>query len=412
MDFVTITDHDTIAGVQEIAHEDSVFISEELTAWFRKEPQAVHILCFEITTDDHDWLQANNHDVVACADYLRANEIACALAHPFFHVAAPLTSSHHRLLGELFPVWEVRNGTRPRELNAPAAIYTETRGGTAVAGSDDHAGIDVGRTFTVAPPAKSPTEFLAHLRAGRVSPHGEEGSVAKWAHCALVLAARAIVLGTGGGGTVRPLDPAAILRLAESIIREREGAGGGPISGFGADDARALLSAWLTEMDLEARLGALLELFQGEESSHARLALRARRAHERKLAGAVRQLIAGGGPEEVGQAAPALVSACLPVVPYVPAGAMLARERAKLTAREGDPIRVAVVADGLAHVHGVGQTLSQLRQRGLRGYEVDLIGTDANVDRRAAGRGGRRAPSNTPGWSSASQALRGSRRPD
>ncbi|HEY3947231.1 MAG TPA: glycosyltransferase [Solirubrobacteraceae bacterium] len=43
---------------------------------------------------------------------------------------------------------------------------------------------------------------------------------------------------------------------------------------------------------------------------------------------------------------------------------------------------MAVVADGLAHVHGVGQTLAQLGERGLRGHEIDLIGTDANVDRR------------------------------
>src|SRR5665811_2072310 len=48
MDFVTITDHDTIAGVAQIADRDDVFISEELTAHFRGEPQAVHVLCYGI----------------------------------------------------------------------------------------------------------------------------------------------------------------------------------------------------------------------------------------------------------------------------------------------------------------------------------------------------------------------------
>ena len=119
MDFVTITDHDTIDGVLEIADEPSVFVSEELTAWFRGEPQAVHVLCFGITSDDHKWLQANSADVVACAEYLHSQEIACALAHPFFSVAAPLTPAHRRVLAELFPVWEVRNGMRPKELNGP-----------------------------------------------------------------------------------------------------------------------------------------------------------------------------------------------------------------------------------------------------------------------------------------------------
>ena len=49
MDFVTITDHDTIDGVLEIADDPRVFISVELTCWFREEPQAVHVLCLGIT---------------------------------------------------------------------------------------------------------------------------------------------------------------------------------------------------------------------------------------------------------------------------------------------------------------------------------------------------------------------------
>src|SRR3954451_18945600 len=46
MDFVTITDHDTIDGVLTIADRPDVFVSEELTAHFRGEPQAVHILAW------------------------------------------------------------------------------------------------------------------------------------------------------------------------------------------------------------------------------------------------------------------------------------------------------------------------------------------------------------------------------
>ena len=42
MDFVTITDHDTIDGCLEIADRGDAFVSEELTTWFAGEPQAVH----------------------------------------------------------------------------------------------------------------------------------------------------------------------------------------------------------------------------------------------------------------------------------------------------------------------------------------------------------------------------------
>src|ERR1044071_222898 len=111
MDFVPITDHDTIAGCLELAGRGDIFISEELTAWFRGEPQAVHLLCFGITPDDHSWLQEHNRDLEACAEYLHSGGIACSLAHPFYAVEAPLTAAHRRRLAELFPVWETRNGS-------------------------------------------------------------------------------------------------------------------------------------------------------------------------------------------------------------------------------------------------------------------------------------------------------------
>ena len=38
----------------------------------------------------------------------------------------------------------------------PAAIYIETHGGTGTGGSDDHAGVDIGRTFTETPPSSTP----------------------------------------------------------------------------------------------------------------------------------------------------------------------------------------------------------------------------------------------------------------
>src|SRR6202022_488640 len=119
-------------------------------------------------------LQANRDDVEACAAYLHDDEITSALAHPFYAVAAPLTAGHRRRLAELFPIWETRNGSRAKELNLPAFVYIETHGGTAIGGSDDHAGIDIGRTFTETPRGSTPEEFLAYIRAGHASAHGAQ----------------------------------------------------------------------------------------------------------------------------------------------------------------------------------------------------------------------------------------------
>ena len=250
MDFVTITDHDTIDGALAIADRPDVFVSEELTVAFRGEPQQVHVLCLGITPDDHEWLQAHRDDVEVVAAYLHEREITCALAHPFYAVAAPLTPRHRRRLAELFGIWEVRNGARDAELNLPAAIYIETHGGTGVGGTDDHAGIDIGRTFSETPFAATPAEFLAHVRAGRVQARGDQGSAARWAHNAMALAVRA--LGRGAADGAAP-DPAAVLRMVERVMSDSDARGGGACTDLGPDDARALLRAWLAAVELDAR---------------------------------------------------------------------------------------------------------------------------------------------------------------
>src|SRR5579859_1916457 len=216
MDFVTLTDHDTIAGALELADLPDTFISEELTAGFRGEPQAVHVLCYGITPDDHEWLQAHSGDVEVCAEYLHSREITAALAHPFYAVAAPLTAQHRRRLAELFPVWETRNGSRAKELNLPAFVYIETHGGIPIGGSDDHAGIDIGRTFTETPPAATPEEFLVNIRRGHTSTHGSQGSAAKWTHAAIALAIRSM----HSTDDSHPPDPAAVLKIVERVLHE------------------------------------------------------------------------------------------------------------------------------------------------------------------------------------------------
>ncbi|HEY6730933.1 MAG TPA: glycosyltransferase [Solirubrobacterales bacterium] len=393
MDFVTITDHDTIDGCLELADRPDCFVSEELTARFAGEPQAVHVLCYGIDSGDHEWLQAHSGDVEACAAYLHEQGIACALAHPFFNVAAPLTRRHRRRLAELFPIWEVRNGSRAAELNMPAAVYVETHGGTGIGGSDDHAGVDIGRTFTEVPAAETPEEFLAHLQRGDAEASGEQGSAAKWAHAAMALATRALVVGDegeylggqqrGGSGEVLPLvQPGAVLKMAERVIREGAAREGKIAADVGPEDARALLDAWLGGVGLEVRGSELIAYLQADEFSHADLYRRARRRHDRGLRAAVdggARAVAAG---DFGVAVNGLFAAVVPAIPYAPATAFLGAEKAKLRDRRGERQRVAVIADGIGSMHGVTHTIEQIRERGVPGFEVDIVGTDPGVDRR------------------------------
>jgi glycosyltransferase involved in cell wall biosynthesis/predicted metal-dependent phosphoesterase TrpH len=393
MDFVTITDHDTIDGCLELADRPDCFVSEELTARFAGEPQAVHVLCYGIDPGDHEWLQAHAGDVEACAAYLHEREIVCALAHPFFNVAAPLTQRHRRRLAELFPIWEVRNGSRAAELNMPAVVYIETHGGTGIGGSDDHAGVDIGRTFTEAPAAGTPEEFLAHLRRGDAEACGEQGSAAKWAHAAMVLATRALALGDGRGslpGQQRggsgegppPVQPGAVLKMVERVIREGAARGGKVAADVGPEDARALLEAWLDGIELDLRGRDLIAYLQSDEFSHADLYRRARRIHDRRLRAAVEGGAKAVSEGDLGSAVNGLFGALVPAVPYAPATAFLGAEKAKLRDRSGERRRVAVIVDGIGSMHGVTHTIEQIRERGVPGFEVDIVGTDPGVDRR------------------------------
>jgi glycosyltransferase involved in cell wall biosynthesis/predicted metal-dependent phosphoesterase TrpH len=384
MDFVTITDHDTIAGCLELQGRPDCFVSEELTARFAGEPQAVHVLCYGITLGDHEWLQASSGDVEACAAYLHENGIACALAHPFFNVAAPLTRRHRRRLSELFPIWEVRNGSRAAELNMPAAVYVDTHGGGGIGGSDDHAGVDIGRTFTEVPAAKTPEEFLRQMRSGNAEAGGEQGSAAKWAHAAMALATRALVLGgeEPDGADPTPPNPAAVLKMAERVIREGAAREGKVAADIGPDDARCLLEAWLSGMGLDLRGRALIAYLQSDGFSHADLYRRARRIHDRRLRSAVDQGVAAVASGDLGSAVNGLFEAIVPAVPYAPSAIFLGAEKAKLSGRDGERRRVAVIADGIGSMHGVTHTIEQIRERGVPGFEVDVIGTDAGVDRR------------------------------
>jgi glycosyltransferase involved in cell wall biosynthesis/predicted metal-dependent phosphoesterase TrpH len=397
MDFVTITDHDTIDGCLELAGRPDCFISEELTARFAGEPQAVHVLCYGITLGDHEWLQAHSGDVEACAAFLHENGITCALAHPFFNVAAPLTARHRRRLTELFPIWEVRNGSRAPELNMPAALYVDTHGGTGIGGSDDHAGVDIGRTFTEVPAATTPEEFLAQISHGDAVAGGEQGSAAKWTHAAMALATRALVI---AGEPVRSqflsdsdknceptprdiaaVDPGAVLKMAERVISEGSAREGKVAADIGPDDARCLLEAWLQGVGIDLRGRELLTYLQSDGFSHAELYRRARRIHDRRLRVAVAESAEAIGRQDLPAALTGLFQALIPAVPYAPSTAFLGAEKAKISAGR-ERLRVAVIADGIGSTHGVTRTIEQIRERGVPGFEVEVIGTDPGVDRR------------------------------
>jgi glycosyltransferase involved in cell wall biosynthesis len=213
MDFVTITDHDTIEGAMSIASAADVIVGEELTCWFPEDQCKMHVLVYGITAEDHARLQALAKDIYQVARYVEERRIAHAVAHPIYRQNDRLERWHVERLLLLFKGFECLNGAHSplhREAFEPllewlskAEIeklaakhdlrprWPEPWVKARTGGSDDHGLLNVGRTWTEFPPGTATTEqVLDALREGTCRPGGESGSSAKLAHTFYSVAVR------------------------------------------------------------------------------------------------------------------------------------------------------------------------------------------------------------------------------
>ncbi len=187
MDFVTITDHNSIEGAVALArdHPADVVIGVESTVYFPEDGCKFHLLMWGIDQAQFDRVQELREDVYRLRDYVREQRIAHSVAHATFAVSERLSVEHLEKLAVLFDTFEVINGSRAERQNvlwqqALARLTPESfarlvrehriepfgerswvKGFTG--GSDDHAGLLIGRTWTEAP-AKTPQEFLCRIR--------------------------------------------------------------------------------------------------------------------------------------------------------------------------------------------------------------------------------------------------------
>ncbi|MBA3610541.1 MAG: glycosyltransferase [Rubrobacter sp.] len=208
MDFVTLTDHETIDGALALAHHPDFFVSEEVSARFPEEDSSVDVLVYGLDEEIHAEAQARRGSVYDLVDYLREAGVVHALAHPIYDLGGSLDRSGIEKRLVLFGLWEFVNGSRPPRQNRlareiaegigvldlrrmalwhgfPTPPHRRIRG---IAGSDDYGGA----THTVAPGVRNPREFLDALAAGEVRPAGEEGSVGKFVQTAFRLAGAAL----------------------------------------------------------------------------------------------------------------------------------------------------------------------------------------------------------------------------
>ena len=86
MDFVTITDHDTIAGCLTIADRPDVFISEQVTTYFPQDPCKMSLLVWGISEAQHREIVPLRENILELQAFLqrethRSRRRASALQH-------------------------------------------------------------------------------------------------------------------------------------------------------------------------------------------------------------------------------------------------------------------------------------------------------------------------------------------
>jgi predicted metal-dependent phosphoesterase TrpH len=211
MDFVTLTDHETIDGALTLSDRPDFLVGVEVSAAFPDDGDSVDVLVFGLNPEQHRELQARRPDVYRLVDFLRESGLVHVLAHPMFEIGRALDRAAIEKRLVLFGLWEFVNGSRPGNQNRLARqIAAEVGPGelrqlagrhglpipphraiAGTGGSDDHGGVYVGATYTLVPRVTSASDLLAAMAAGEVQPGGEDGSVEKMAHTGFRIAAAA-----------------------------------------------------------------------------------------------------------------------------------------------------------------------------------------------------------------------------
>ncbi len=204
MDFVTVTDHNTLDGALAIAHLPGTFLSCELDTWFPEDGSRVHVVALGIDEPTFAEAMSVKSSIYDLVGLLRGAGVPHYLAHPLFDMTGRLTPDTVEKMLLLFNVLEGRNGARVVRCNGllrdivaqltPGAIWDmaerqsiEPYGDTPwrkalTGGSDDHSGLFTAGAYTVAGGDGTPQGFLDAVARGACEAEGEDGDARLLAH--------------------------------------------------------------------------------------------------------------------------------------------------------------------------------------------------------------------------------------
>ena len=197
MDFITITDHNRMEGSLILQEKDPVrcFTGVESTTYFPEDGCKLHVLIYGLNEEQFARIQKIRTSVYDLREYLLQEGLTHSVAHPAYSMNGKLELHHIEKLLLLFNVFETMNGSRSRRMNQvfdrvamslspekiddlrkkhsiePHGDHPWIKGRTG--GSDDHAGLFIGRNFTIVEGATGQADFLERLKKGQTGVSGD-----------------------------------------------------------------------------------------------------------------------------------------------------------------------------------------------------------------------------------------------
>jgi hypothetical protein len=199
MTLFTLTDHNSIEGclLLKERYGDEILISTESTVIFPEDGCKIHLLIYGITEGDFIEIQKLRKDIYELREFIRERKIAHSVAHATYPVQGEkLSVDHLEKLVLLFDAFEVINGARNQRDNLawkdllnsitpecienlvkkhnirPLGERPWIKGFTG--GSDDHADIFTGMTYTEAR-ADDAENFVEALKRKETEASGRHG---------------------------------------------------------------------------------------------------------------------------------------------------------------------------------------------------------------------------------------------
>jgi glycosyltransferase involved in cell wall biosynthesis len=199
MDYVTITDHNSIEGIKKLMqkHPEDTFMGVELTVYFPEDKTEIHLLVYDFTESQFEVLNQKRFNIYELREYLFQENLPHSVAHATYAVNKQLNMYHLEKLILLFDCFETINGCRSSASNSIwrnslgqldekimenlalkhriSLVYPIACKKGYTGGSDDHSGLWIGHTFTTCP-GDHLGSFLSGLRNRTSEAMGSNGN--------------------------------------------------------------------------------------------------------------------------------------------------------------------------------------------------------------------------------------------